>query len=60
MSSKQGGEEFFEQKAIQTLECPGNSPDLNPIENSWILMKKKVSEKHPSSLDALQAALREV
>ena len=51
---------FMEQKRIQMLECPGNSPDLNPIENLWNFMKKKVSEKHPSSLDALQTAIKEV
>jgi len=51
---------FFEKNRIQMLEWPGNSPDLNPIENLWNFMKKKVSEKHPSSLDALQRAIKEV
>ena len=46
---------FLEQKQIQTLEWPGNSPDLNPIENLWC-----VTEKHPTSLSALQLAIKEV
>jgi len=42
MSSKQGSENFLEQKRIQRLEWPGNSPDLNRIENLWNFIKKKV------------------
>ena len=42
------------------MEWPGNSPDLNPIENLWCVMKNKVSEKHPTSLSALQLAIKEV
>ena len=51
---------FLEQKNIQMLEWPGNSPDLNPIENLWCVMKNKVSEKHPTNLSALQLAIKEV
>ena len=49
---------FLEQKRIQMLEWSVNSPDLNPIENLRNLMKNKVSEKHTSSLDALQTAIK--
>ena len=60
MSSKQAGEEIFGATKIQTLELPGNSPDLNPIENLWCVMKNKVSEKHPTSLSAFQLAIKKV
>ena len=54
------GEEFCGAKSIQMLDWPGSSPDLNPIENLRSLMKNKVSEKHPTSLDGLRSAIKEV
>ena len=45
---------FKSQKAfwksnIELLDWPGNSLDLNQIENLWTNMKNKVSEKQPLS-----------
>ena len=40
-------------------DWPGNSPDLNPIENLWDNIKKKLKGKDISSLPKLEAALRE-
>ncbi len=34
-----------------------NSPDLNPIENVWAMMKQKVYAKHYNSLAELKAAV---
>ena len=48
---------FLEQESIQMSEWPGNSPDLNPIENRMDIMKNKVLEKDPTSLSALQLAI---
>lgn len=39
---------------------PGNSPDLNPIENCWVMLKRKVAEKNPSSLGALKKIITSV
>jgi len=32
---------FFEQNEIRLLQWPGNSPDINPIENLWAICKTK-------------------
>lgn len=39
---------------------PGSSPDLNPIENLWHFMKRKVAEKNPSSEKELISAIKHV
>ena len=52
--------EFLEQENVQVLDWPGHSPDLNPIENLWNLMKAKVAEKYPSNLNELQQVIKEV
>ena len=42
------------------MRFPGNSPDLNPIENLWAQMKDSVAEKQPSSAKALVSTIKEV
>lgn len=39
---------------------PGNSPDLNPIENCWVLLKRKVAGHNPTSLKELKNAIKKV
>ena len=39
---------------------PGSSPDLNPIENLWYLMKQKVAERLPTSEASLKNVIKEV
>ena len=51
---------FLDQQRINMLEWPGKSPDLNPIENLWLTMKRKVAKQQPSSLLGLQHATKEV
>jgi len=36
---------FMQDNNINTLTWPGNSPDLNPIENLWGIVKKRL-RKH--------------
>ena len=37
---------------------PGNSPDLNPIENAWQIMKNKMHAQTPTSIKELQELLK--
>ncbi len=39
------------QNRITLLQLPGNSADLNPIENLWEIVKDKVAKKTPGNLD---------
>ena len=37
-----------------------NSPDLDPIENLWTLIKKKVSTLNLTTLDELKQTIKEI
>ena len=39
---------------------PGNSPDLNVIENVWHLLKIKVAEQNPTSAEDLKKKILQV
>ena len=42
---------------VTLLECPRNSPDLNPIENAWNYMKNKVQEAHSTNIQTVKEVL---
>ena len=37
-------QKFFKESKLSVLEWPGNSPDLNPIENLWAIIKKRLQK----------------
>ena len=51
---------FLEANNIKTIDWPGNSPDLNPIENCWAHMKNMLAKKDIGSVPKLTAAILEV
>jgi arsenate reductase-like glutaredoxin family protein len=51
---------WLADKNIPLLDWPGNSPDLNPIENLWHVMKNEVARKDTSSIQKLKDAILQV
>ena len=47
-------------KNTNVLECSGKSPNLNPFENLWIILKNKVAEKKATSSIDLEKAIKEL
>ena len=48
---------WLKRAGVRVMEWPGNSPDLNPIENLWHIMKNKLQDKQMKNLDELKAAI---
>ena len=47
----------FQDENIQVLQWPGNSPDVNPIENLWAIVKKRLRNHDCTCKDKLISAI---
>ena len=48
--------DWLKQKTIQTLSWPSFSPDLNPIENLWDELERRVKKHQPKNLPELRTS----
>ena len=48
---------FFEEKDVTILDWPGNLPDLNPIENLWAIIKRRIEKTDCSTVQKLISAI---
>ena len=49
---------WFNDHGITVLDWPANSPDLNPIDNLWGIVKRKMRDTRPNNADELKAATK--
>ena len=52
--------EFFKENKLIAISWPPLSPDLNPIENLWDHMKRKIKRRSPQTLVELARCILDV
>jgi transposase len=50
---------FISERVPELLEWPSNSPDLNPIENYWTVIKRRVEKRKSENTDELEQHMNE-
>ena len=50
--------DHLQEKNVDALEWPGNSPDLLLIENLWHMIKIKAKDQHLTSVELLKTAMK--
>ncbi len=53
-----GTKSWFNDHGVTVLDWPANSPDLNPTENLWSIVKRKMRDTRPNNAEDLKAAIK--
>jgi transposase len=51
--------EYFQDKKINVMSWPAQSPDMNPIEHLWSDIKKRVRARNPKNISELKQIVEE-
>ena len=49
----------MDREVSKTIDWPSNSPNRNPMENMWSILKRCVEKRKPSDIDELETFIHE-
>ena len=52
--------DFLKKEGIKKIDWPAKSPDLNPIENVWLVLKRNIQDLYqPKNVPKMQEAIQQ-